>query len=96
MVTGNSSEFIVELVIGLGKEFAMKDLRPLHFFLGIEVRYFNGGIHLNQGKYAAEFLKKTGMALAKAVSALLAQKHGLQQATGAVDAFAYKSILGSL
>ena len=46
----------------------MKDLGPLHFFLGIEVNYFEGGIHLNQSKYGAEILAKTEMTLAKAVA----------------------------
>lgn len=68
VVIGNSSEFIAEIVTGLGKEFAMNYLGPLHFFLCIKVRYFNGSIHLNQGKYDAESLNKTGMALAKVVS----------------------------
>ena len=54
----------------------MKDLVPLHFFLGIEVKYFEGEIHLNQSKYAAQLLAKTEMTLAKAVATPLAQKHG--------------------
>lgn len=44
VVIGNSSEFIAEIVTGLGKEFAMNYLGPLHFFLCIKVRYFNGSI----------------------------------------------------
>lgn len=50
----------------------MKDLGPLHFFLGIEVTYFDGGIHLNQSKYATELLKKTDMVMARAVNTPLA------------------------
>ena len=67
---------VSELVLQLGKEFATKDLVPLHFFLGIEVMYFEGGIHLNQSKYVAQLLAKTEMTLAKAVATPLAQKHG--------------------
>lgn len=62
-------------------EFSMKELVPLHFFLWSEVRYFKDDIHLNQGKYVVELLMKTDMALDKAVSTLLAQKHGLSQVT---------------
>lgn len=92
-ITGSSSEIIT----GLANEFSMKDLGPLHFFLGIEVKYFKRGMHLSQGKYAPELLQKTDMALAQAVSAPLAQKHSLQQVTGSpVDASSYRSIAGSL
>ena len=51
----------------------MKDLGPLNFFLGIEVNYFEGGIHLNQSKYGAEMLAKTEMTLVKAVATPLAR-----------------------
>ena len=55
----------------------MKDLGHLHFFLGVEVKYFEGGIHLNQSKYVVELLTKTEMTLAKDVATPLARKHGL-------------------
>ena len=55
----SNSSHVLELVLQLGKKFAMKDLGPLHFFLGFEVNYFVGGIHLNQSKYVAEQLAKT-------------------------------------
>uniref|UniRef100_A0A3Q7GVF2 Reverse transcriptase Ty1/copia-type domain-containing protein n=1 Tax=Solanum lycopersicum TaxID=4081 RepID=A0A3Q7GVF2_SOLLC len=43
----------------------MKDLDPLHFFLGVEVKYFEEGIHLNQSKYVVELLAKTEITLAR-------------------------------
>ena len=49
----------------------MKDLGPLNFFLGIEVKYFEGGIHLNQSKYVVELLSKIEMTLAKVVATSL-------------------------
>lgn len=60
----------------------MKDLGPLSFFLGIDVSYFRGGIHLSQRRYATDLLKKVNMTQAKAVGTPLAQKHGLQEAFG--------------
>ena len=73
----SNSSHVLELVLQLGKKFAMKDLGPLHFFLGFEVNYFVGGIHLNQSKYVTELLAKTEMTFAKDVSTPLARKHGL-------------------
>ena len=59
------------VVLKLGEKFSMKDLGPLHFFLGIEVNYFEGGIHLNQSKYGAEMLAKTEMTLANVTTLLV-------------------------
>ena len=70
------------MVLQLGKKFSMKYLGPLDFFLGIEVNYFEGGIHLNQSKYGAEMLAKTEKTLAKAVATTLARKHGLHEVVG--------------
>lgn len=47
IITSSNLSHVSELVRQLVKEFAMKDLGPLHFFLGVEVRYFDGGIHLS-------------------------------------------------
>ena len=41
----------------LAKEFEMKDLGLMHYFLGVEVWKILEGIFLNQGKYAVEILK---------------------------------------
>ncbi|XP_049411223.1 uncharacterized mitochondrial protein AtMg00810-like [Solanum stenotomum] len=97
IITDSSSELIANIITRLGKEFTMKDIRPLHFFLRVDVRYFKDGIHLNQGKYVIELLMKTDMALAKAISTPLEQKHGLQQVTGnSIDVSTYSRIVGSL
>jgi hypothetical protein len=45
----------------LGKEFALKDLRNLHYFLGLEVHKVPDGIVLNQDKYARDVLTRVGM-----------------------------------
>jgi hypothetical protein len=47
------------LLQDLQKEFAVKDLVSLHYFLGIEVNKIPGGILLSQDKYASDLLKKT-------------------------------------
>ena len=62
--------------------FSMKDLGPLHFFLGIEVNYFEGGIHLHQSMYGSEMSAKTEMTLANVVATHLAQQHGLHEVVG--------------
>ena len=39
----------------------MKDIRLMHYFLGMEVWKSPEGIFMNQGKYAVEILKKFDM-----------------------------------
>ncbi|KAL5542845.1 hypothetical protein UlMin_010555 [Ulmus minor] len=45
----------------LSREFEMKDLGPLKYFLGIEVSRSKEGIIISQRKYALDLLQETGM-----------------------------------
>ena len=45
IVTGDSP-YLDWFIHQLSREFDMKDIGPLHNFLGIEVAYFDGGISL--------------------------------------------------
>ncbi|XP_065851280.1 uncharacterized protein [Euphorbia lathyris] len=45
----------------LKSEFAMKDLGPLHYFLGISVTHSPGSLFLSQRKYASEIIEKAGL-----------------------------------
>ena len=49
-------------------EFEMKDLGPMHYFLGLEVWRSSKEIFLNQGKYVVEILKRFYMMDYKAMS----------------------------
>lgn len=69
----------------------MKCHGPLHFFLGAEVKYFIGGIHLNKSKYVAKLLYKIYISLVKVINTPLAQKHGLHEGSRSLlDAFYIK------
>ena len=45
----------------LAKEFEMKDLGLLHYFLGLEIWQRSSGLFVSQGKYAREILEKFNM-----------------------------------
>ena len=45
----------------LAKEFEMKDMGFLHYFLGLEIWQRDGEIFVSQGKYAREILGKFHM-----------------------------------
>ncbi|RVW29708.1 Retrovirus-related Pol polyprotein from transposon TNT 1-94 [Vitis vinifera] len=61
IVTGNDEEEISRLKTVLSKEFEIKDLGTLRYFLGMEVARSSKGIFVSQRKYTLDLLKETGM-----------------------------------
>ncbi|RVW93163.1 Protochlorophyllide reductase, chloroplastic [Vitis vinifera] len=61
VVTGNDPQERKALQNYLSREFEMKDLGFLKYFLGIEVSRSSEGIFLSQRKYALDLLQETGM-----------------------------------
>lgn len=68
IITDNNSPSIYQLIKQLGPTFAMKDLGPLHYFLGLEVHRTNENLFLSQTKYAIDLLRKYKMDGAKPYS----------------------------
>jgi len=56
------------LTDALQQEFSMKDLGPLHHFLGMEVQCSSNGLFLSQRQYMIDILKRAGMAACKPCS----------------------------
>lgn len=65
IVASSSQEATKALLRDLEKEFALKELGELHYFLGIEVKRTSEGLTLTQERYAADVLKRSGMHLCK-------------------------------
>jgi hypothetical protein len=88
------------LLQDLHKEFALKDLGDLHYFLGIEVTNVKNDILLTQEQYASDLLQKVGMSNCKPVATPLStsEKLSLHEGTslGASDATNYRSVAGAL
>jgi hypothetical protein len=57
IIASSSSSAADSLLQALKDDFALKDLGPLHYFLGIEVSRLDDGIHLSQKKYTADILQ---------------------------------------
>lgn len=56
LITDNSSSYICQLILSLGREFAIKDLGRLHYFLGIEAHTQSNSLLLSQKKYILDLL----------------------------------------
>ena len=61
VLTGTNPALIKTLITRLSKEFAMKDLGSLHYFLGVEVQHNSQGLFLSQTKYALDLLQRADM-----------------------------------
>ncbi|KAM2277675.1 hypothetical protein ACFXTI_035949 [Malus domestica] len=65
IITGSASQAISDVIHALAREFDIKDLRMLHYFLGIQVIHKQDGLFLSQGKYVTDLLLKSGMKMSK-------------------------------
>ncbi|KAJ0520103.1 putative RNA-directed DNA polymerase [Helianthus annuus] len=82
----------------LSKEFAMTDLGPLSYFLGISVTRSNNSLFLSQEKYAREILKRAGLTDCKPAATPVDTQNKLSNTHGSpVDNITeYRSFAGAL
>ncbi|XP_048431184.1 uncharacterized mitochondrial protein AtMg00810-like [Pyrus x bretschneideri] len=95
---GNSPCHMSRLIKKLGTLFSMKDLGPLHYFLGVEVHYCGQQMHLNQAKYALDLLTRTNFLDVKPVSTPVPSGHKLSAYDGEPhnNPEMYMSVVGAL
>jgi hypothetical protein len=78
----------------------LNGLRPLHYFLGIEVHRTSDRIHLSQAKYTTDILNRAGMSSCKGVTTLLPSNSKLSvqdgESLGPEDVTKYRSMVGAL
>lgn len=65
ILTASSDSLRRSIISRLSSEFAMKDLGPLHYFLGIAVHSHANGMFLSQRKYASEIIARAGLSSCK-------------------------------
>lgn len=98
LVTGSHNNQIMEFIGLLHSKLALKDLGPLHYFLGIEVVSTTQGVHLNQAKYIGDILSRANMAHANPcpspmITNVSLSKHDSEPFD---DPHLYRTILGAL
>jgi len=99
IVASSSQEAVDALLRDLEKDFAIKDLGNLHYFLGIQVQRKKGELLLTQERYASDILKRVNMQLCKPVKTPLNTTEKLSVTSGTrlgVDSTRYRSIVGTL
>ena len=57
ILISSSPTAVDKLILSLRHDFAVKDLGPLHYFLGIEVTHTAAGLSLTQKKYSLDLLR---------------------------------------
>jgi Reverse transcriptase (RNA-dependent DNA polymerase) len=78
VLNGNDTVQMKRIKSSLATEFEMKDLGPLHYFLGTEVASSPNGIFLSQQKYVLELLHETGMLGCRPTNTPIDPNHGLK------------------
>lgn len=58
IITDNDISTINRLITVLDKEFALKDLSVLNYFIGLQVHYLDSRFIINQEKYVDDLLHK--------------------------------------
>jgi hypothetical protein len=97
-LTAYSDTLLRQLTDRLRAKFAIKDLGPLHYFLGLEVVRRADGFFLHQRKYAQDILEHAGMLNYSPVATPVDTNAKLSATAGslATDASHYRSIVGGL
>lgn len=97
------SHALLELVLSiflleLHREFAMKDLSTLNYFLGIKATLSNNGFYLTHATYIHDLLARDSMLECKLLNSLMASGAQLSAYDGKPfdDPYLYCSLVGSL
>ncbi|XP_062110330.1 type 2 DNA topoisomerase 6 subunit B-like [Humulus lupulus] len=98
ILTGSDPTQLDRFVTTLHREFSIRDLGPLHYFLGIEVTCTSGQLHLSQQKYINDILSTTNMLDSKPAPTPGKVGKPLSQHDGMLleDPTEYRRIVGSL
>lgn len=98
VLSASSSALLQWIISHLGTTFAMKDIGPLKFFLGVQVTHTAQGFFLSQEQYTEDVIDRAGMANCKSTITPVDTKPKLSTSDGQLvsDASHYRSIVGAL
>jgi hypothetical protein len=98
ILTASSTTILRRTISALQREFTMKDLGPLHHFLGITVERRPDGMFLHQCTYTLDIIKRAAMADCKSCTTLvdLQAKLTIDSGPPVQDPSQFRSIAGAL
>lgn len=98
IITGNSTSFFSSIIQFLGKDFDLKDLGLLHYFLGLQTDYTSTSLFLHQTKYASNLLHKFAMTDCKPYKTPCSPTHYLLPSASPLLPYlkSYRSLVGVL
>jgi len=98
LVSRNSSSAVSSLIAHLQRDFAVKDLGALSYFLGIQATRLPHALLLNQSKYVSDLLHRTHMEGAKPASTPCSTDRKLSRfdRDPLTDPSEYRHIVGAL
>jgi Reverse transcriptase (RNA-dependent DNA polymerase) len=106
LIVGKHAKDIADVKAQLSREFEMKDLGKLEYFLGMRISRGNGTISIDQSSYIHQILQRFGMETSKSVPTPFATGSRLLSAdyapgaetteTGKDDIKRYQAMVGSL
>jgi hypothetical protein len=98
VLTASNADILQRTIVALQREFAMKDLGPLHHFLGITAERRPQGLFLHQRQYAIDILEWAGMSDCKPCSTPVDTQAKLSEDDGppVAGATSYRSLTGAL
>ncbi|XP_060212165.1 uncharacterized mitochondrial protein AtMg00810-like [Lycium barbarum] len=98
ILTGSHSTLLNQFISLLSRQFSMKDLGELHYFLGVQAIRSSNDLHLSQRKYISDLLLKFHMYTCKPVVTPLASRTTISLMDGELlsDPSEYRSMVGTL
>jgi hypothetical protein len=98
VLTASSTALLQHTISALKREFTMKDLDPLHHFLGVSVQHQIDELFLTQRQFALDVLERAGMVDCKPVSTPLDTQAKVSATSGppVADPTQFKSLAGAL
>lgn len=98
LITCNNNAQLAQFIQQLRQKFSMKDLRPLHYFLGMDVQRIASYMYLTQSKYILDRLKKMNMIDVKPLSTPVSsgKRLSLYERESLSNGTTFHSVVGAL